>query len=302
MLASVSNAATTAQAAGTQPTARQEIQKLTGVLWYQMLSGLNQTGIDGSALGAGGSDFQSMFLWNLAQNDFGKYDSALVDAATRQVGGASSQAPALPTSTLTALASKAAAMATATAITTPPVPAPAQASLHAPDMLAQATNFAKAVWPQITAAAQALGVPAVAVLAQTALETGWGASAPGNNLFGIKSGNIEGGSIHATHEMVNGVLTPQLASFRDYQTTAASVADYVNLIQSSFQSAAGQGSVAGFAQALQANGYATDGNYAAKIEQIAQSPIMARVLQAVGGTPLSSGGAALNSSSNGAAL
>ncbi len=58
--------------------------------------------------------------------------------------------------------------------------------------MTQATNFARAVWPQITAGGAALGVPAVAVLAQSALETGWGASAPGNNLFGIKAGRRRG--------------------------------------------------------------------------------------------------------------
>ena len=269
------------------PTVKQEMQKLTGVLWYQMLSGLNQTGMDDSALGAGGGDFQSMFMWNLAQNDFGKYDSGLINAALHQIGGAASPAPQPPASTLTAIIAKAAS------ITAQPLPAPSPASPSSQNLVAQATNFAKSVWPQITAAAQALGVPAVAVLAQTALETGWGASAPGNNLFGIKSGG-ENGTTRATHEMVDGVLTPQLASFRDYQSTQGSVSDFVNLIQSSFQSATGQNSVAGFAQALQAGGYATDGNYAAKIEQIAQSPIMATVLQAVGASPISS--------SNGAAL
>jgi flagellar protein FlgJ len=298
MAVSLNNFSAASHGAGARPTAKQEMQRLTGVLWYQMLSSLNQTGMDDSTLGAGGGNFQSMFLWNLSQNDFGKYDSGLVEAATHQIGGASSEAPAPPASTLTALAAKAAA----SSIAAEALPALAQGGAPSPELVTQATNFAKAIWPQITAAAQALGVPSVAVLAQTALETGWGASAPGNNLFGIKSGNGESGSTRATHEMVDGVLTPQLASFRDYQNTAGSVADYVNLIQSSFQNATGQGSIAGFAQALQANGYATDGNYAAKIEQIAQSPIMARVLQAVGGTPLSSGSAAPISSSNGAAL
>jgi peptidoglycan hydrolase FlgJ len=284
MAVSVATSSTAAQ----HPTAAQEMQRLTGVLWYQMLSSLNQTGMDEGALGAGGGDFQSMFMWNLAQNDFGKYDSGLIQAAMHQIGGAASQAPAAMPSTLTALAAKAAAFIAPASST------PVQDTTLSPNILTQATNFAKAVWPQITAAAEALGVPAVAVLAQTALETGWGASAPGNNLFGIKSNGGECGSTRATHEMVDGVLTPQLASFRDYQSTESSVADYVSLIQSSYQSATGQGSVAGFAQALQANGYATDTNYAAKIEQIAHSPIMARVLQAVGAMPISS--------SNGAAL
>lgn len=261
-----------------QPGMKQEMRRLTGVLWYQMLSALNNTGMDASALGAGGGDFQSMFMWNLSQNDFGKYDSGLIDAAMRQIGGASSQAPA--TSTISALAAK----GVAAPVTEEALPASSQSAPPSPDLVSQATNFAKSIWPQITAAAQALGVPAVAVLAQTALETGWGASAPGNNLFGIKAGDEAGGTLRATHEMVNGELAPQLASFRDYGNEASSVSDYVGLIQSSYQDAAGQGSVAGFAQALQAGGYATDNNYAAKIVQIAHSPLMAQVLQAVGVT------------------
>ncbi len=48
-----------------------------------------------SALGAGRRcDFQSMFLWNVAQNDFGKYDCRLIDAAMHQIGGAAAEAPA----------------------------------------------------------------------------------------------------------------------------------------------------------------------------------------------------------------
>ena len=284
MVVSLSSQLSAQQATPPRPSLKQEMQHLTGTLWYEMLSALNETGLDASALGAGGGNFQSMFLWTLSQNDFGKYDSGLIDAAMRQVGGTASQAPAAPASTITALAAK----GTAAPIIEEALPAPTPGAAPSPDLVTQATHFAKAVWPQITAAAQALGVPAVAVLAQTALETGWGAAAPGNNLFGIKASDGQSSTIRATHEMLEGRLTPQLASFRAYASTAASVSDYVGLIQSAYQNAAGQGSVAGYAQALQAGGYATDENYAAKIEQIAQSPVMAQVLQAVGGTALSS--------------
>ncbi len=145
-------------------------------------------------------------------------------------------------------------------------------------------NFAKSVWPQITQAAQALGVPPVAVLAQTALETGWGAAAPGNNIFGVKASGGESGTMRDTHEVIDGVLTSQAASFRNYSNLADSISDYVGLIQFGFSAATGQSTVAGFAQALQAGGYATDMNYASKIVNIAQSPLMAQVLQAIGGT------------------
>ncbi|MGE4481084.1 glycoside hydrolase family 73 protein [Acidocella sp.] len=290
MTASMPVSQTTAQGAAARSGVRQEMQHLTGVLWYEMLSGLSGTGMDDSALGVGGGNFQSMFLWNLSQNDFGKYDSGLIEAALHQVGGQAAAAPSVkPVATMAALAAKGVDASTLDAATAPEAPgALARDSASASGLLAQATNFTKAIWPQITAAAQALGVPPVAVLAQTALETGWGASTPGHNLFGIKAGDGEAGSVRATHEMVDGVLTPQQASFRDYTSLSGSVSDYVGLIQSAYQDATGQGTVAGFAQALQAGGYATDENYAVKIEQIARSPIMAKVLQAVGGTMSSS--------------
>ena len=276
------NAATPAP---TRPTQKEAMQHLTGLLWYQMLSALNETGMDASALGQGGSDFQSMFLWNLAQNDFGKYDARLLQAAQRQIGGQALQTPVPAASTASVLA----AMGAPAPVDETPLAPPLQPTPGSEQELDQATNFAKSIWPQITAAAQALGVPAVAVLAQTALETGWGAAAPGHNLFGIKAKPGQSGSLRATHEIQNGVAVAQDAAFRDYADSTASVSDYVGLIQSNYQSATGQGSVAGFARALQDGGYATDGQYAEKIMKIAQSPLMSAVLQSVGASSLNSG-------------
>ncbi|EKM99645.1 flagellar rod assembly protein/muramidase FlgJ [Acidocella sp. MX-AZ02] len=285
MMIEARTALNAANPAPTRPTQKEAMQHLTGLLWYQMLSTLNETGMDASTLGQGGSDFQSMFLWNLAQNDFGKYDARLLQAAQRQIGGQALQTPAPTASTASVLA----AMGVPAPVNeTPLAPAP-QPTPGSEQELDQATNFAKSIWPQITAAAQALGVPAVAVLAQTALETGWGAAAPGHNLFGIKAGPGQAGSLRATHEMQNGVAVAQDAAFRDYADPTASVSDYVGLIQSNYQNATGQGSVAGFAQALQAGGYATDDQYAEKIMKIAQSPLMSAVLQSVGASSSNSG-------------
>jgi flagellar protein FlgJ len=271
---------TTQNSVSEKPGMLATVQHMTGMLWDQMLEAMNANGLSADTLGTGGDNFQSMFLWNLAQNDFGKYDSGLIAAATRQIGGTAAQAP------------EAAAPEIATPLaqilpTSPPVQALSaapEAAAVSGDLASQAKSFAKTIWPQVTAAAQVLGVPAVAVLAQTALETGWGGAAPGNNLFGVKAVDGQAGSTRATHEVVDGVLTPQTANFRDYNSTADAMSDYVGLIQSGYQNATGQNTVAGFAQALQAGGYATDLNYAAKIVNIAQSPLMAQVLQAIGGS------------------
>ena len=292
------------QPATPQPGLNAAVKHMAGMLWYEMLSELNKSGLSADALGTGGDNFQSMFLWNIAQNDFGGYDGVLARAAARQVGGAGNSAPGVTPAPPAAPGMMAAPDMMATPDMTAAgaaVLAAAPAELRqAGDLLAQAKNFAKAVWPQIQAAARQLGVPPVAVLAQSALETGWGMAAPGNNLFGIKAVDGEAGTRRATHEMVDGVLVPQVAAFRDYASAGASVSDYVGQIQSGFQDAVGQPTVAGFAGALQQSGYATDSHYAAKIVNIAQSPLMAQVLRAVGGTIQGAGSAPPEQSKAGA--
>lgn len=260
----------------TRPTVQKEIKNLVGVLWYEMLSSMNEAGLSTTTLGSGDSNFKSMFLWNIAENDFGKYDTGLLNAALRQIGGASTQAPAVA------------------------LPQPVQTSLQPPEIIhifqqkltenipqdphnlvVQATDFVKSVWPEVKAAAKILGVPAVAVLAQTALETGWGSAVPGYNLFGIKATAGEAGTVRATHEMIDGVLTPTIADFRAYRSKDESISDYVSLIKTAYPDVIDQNSVAGFATALQNGGYATDQGYARKIEQIAKSSLMSHVLKSV---------------------
>lgn len=285
MTLSVNNQSAFARSATSQPTVKKETENLMGVLWYQMLSSLNETGMSEASLGAGGGNFQSMFLWNVAENDFGKYDSGLLNAALHQVGGVSKQAPSVAQIALSAgLPSMSMTISPDQSDMLPITqePLPDNNADEPQGLAAQATSFAKSVWPQIQAAAKTLGVPAVAVLAQTALETGWGNATPGHNLFGVKAVSGEPGTLRATHEVVDGVLTPKMADFRNYTSSADSVSDFVALVQNSYPDAIGQTSVSGFASALQTGGYATDQNYARKIEQIANSPLMSQVLQSVG--------------------
>jgi flagellar protein FlgJ len=287
MTASLDRAALlTGQSSAARPTIAQTATHMAGMLWYQMLSEMSQTGFDSDSLGTGGSDFQNMFLYNIAQNDFGKYDKGLTDALIKQLTN-SSQAPSPAISTAGASpTSQDAAMSSIATMGTPPAqPVSAPAPAPSQTLVQQATNFAQSVWPQIQDAAEVLNVSPVGLLAQTALETGWGAAAAGNNLFGIKAASGQSGTVRDTHEVVNGVLTPQTATFRDYATPAASISDYVGEIQANFEAVAGQSSISGFAHALQTSGYATDTNYAAKIISISNSPLMQQVLQSVGAAP-----------------
>jgi flagellar protein FlgJ len=142
-------------------------------------------------------------------------------------------------------------------------------------------DFVSAVRPYAEKAAAALGVPARALIAQAALETGWGQHLPqkadgsGFNLFGIKAGAGWNGAAdtHATSEYSNGSWTQENARFRSYGSIGASFDDYVHLLKSNprYADALRSGDVNGFAQGLQDAGYATDPDYAQKIIRLASS-------------------------------
>lgn len=149
--------------------------------------------------------------------------------------------------------------------------------------------FVRSLWPHAQKTAAELGVSAKALIAQAALETGWGRRLVGagkqvlsHNLFGIKAGSRWGGEKVAanTHEFVNGVRVTQRAQFRAYGSAAESFADYARLLGNPrYAQARGTGEdTHRFAQALQHAGYATDPSYAAKISAIANGPTLQRAL------------------------
>jgi flagellar protein FlgJ len=151
--------------------------------------------------------------------------------------------------------------------------------------------FVQSIWPQAQKAAAELGVPAKALVAQAALETGWGRRLAGRkdasslNLFGIKAtGGWKGDRVSArTHEFVGGQRVDERASFRAYGSVAESFADYTRLIgKDRYAAARGTGEdVQRFATALQKAGYATDPSYAAKITAIANGSTLNRALAAL---------------------
>ena len=151
-------------------------------------------------------------------------------------------------------------------------------------------NFVRALAPHAAEAAKKLGVSVRALLAQAALETGWGKHLPShgdgsssNNLFGIKAGSSwDGDKVSVpTLEYENGVAVRRRDQFRAYDSPSESFADYASLLADSprYAQALGQGeNIAGFARALVNGGYATDPSYVAKITAIANSPQMREAL------------------------
>ena len=107
---------------------------------------------------------------------------------------------AAPVSTATADDETASALESVLADTFPEPPSKPQPSKVAEGKEA----FLAAYTPVAKEIAEDLGVSYKVVLAQAALESGWGTKVKGNNLMGIKSHGLEGGLDVVTHEVVNG--------------------------------------------------------------------------------------------------
>lgn len=115
-------------------------------------------------------------------------------------------------------------------------------------------------------------------MAQAALETGWGKSVAGNNMFGIKglgkkSPYWNGATVTAnTREVINGQSGKYNLAFRAYTTVADSIRDHTYFLQQNSRYAAAGVFTAATpedqASALQKAGYATDPNYAASLKSI----------------------------------
>lgn len=115
-------------------------------------------------------------------------------------------------------------------------------------------------------------IPASFTVADAALESGWGAACPGNNLYGIKATpNWTGATTtQQTHEVVNGQTITITAVFRAYPDWLASINDHAQFLLTNprYQPAFAYTCGINFAQAVAAAGYATDPQYAQKIISI----------------------------------
>jgi flagellar protein FlgJ len=145
-----------------------------------------------------------------------------------------------------------------------------------------ADEFVNTMLPMAKEAADRIGVDPRYLVAQAALETGWGKSvmraqdgSSSHNLFGIKaSSNWKGDSARAiTSEFRNGAMVKETAEFRSYASYKDSFHDLVTLLQTNnrYQDVVKSAdNPEQFVRELQKAGYATDPNYASKISQIAK--------------------------------
>ena len=164
--------------------------------------------------------------------------------------------------------------------------APTAAIAHSP------AEFVSRVMPSIRRAASALGIDPQGMLAQAALETGWGQRMPraadgssSHNLFGIKAGNEWTGARAPADsvEVINGVATPRRTAFRAYASVEESINDFANLLKDSprYKDVIADGGNAGaYIAAMGNSGYATDPDYGNKLSQILGSDTLQAALAA----------------------
>ena len=176
---------------------------------------------------------------------------------------------------------------TAASSTAPAKIAPAQKNEPVPAAQADdvswesPSDFVRDIWPEARRTARRLGVPPEALVAQAALETGWGArviraddGTNSFNLFGVKAGSDwDGGSVNKrTLEFENGMPRQVRDRFRSYSGVGQAFDDYARVLESRPRySAVTNSSGDEFPRRLQEAGYATDPEYATKIQRVMRS-------------------------------
>ncbi|HGF5100320.1 TPA: flagellar assembly peptidoglycan hydrolase FlgJ [Vibrio parahaemolyticus] len=152
---------------------------------------------------------------------------------------------------------------------------------HTPAKFDSPESFVNSMKPYAEKAAKALGVEPSLLLAQAALETGWGqkvvqnARGSSNNLFNIKADRSWQGDKVTTQTLEFHDNTPvkETAAFRSYSNYQDSFNDYVRFLNDNprYETALQQREDSeSFIRGIHRAGYATDPTYADKVLQVKQ--------------------------------
>lgn len=133
--------------------------------------------------------------------------------------------------------------------------------------------FIQAMLPHAMEASKATGVDPRLIIAQSAIESGYGKHAPGNNYFGIKSHGQPGGNNLATKEYGPNGQYATRDSFRAYNDMGESAKGYADFINKNPRYGAMKSAQGLDAQAaaLGKSGYATDPNYGRMVGDLARN-------------------------------
>ncbi len=283
------------QAQQKSPAALREAARQFEALFVQMMLKSMREAKLGDSLGDSDQTalYQEMYDKQISLEITRQRGLGFADMITKQIGGnsASASRPAVPglSPAMHALRAQQSAVQ-AQSSSGPALPGAAGNMLELESPALQSTGtpadggtpqaFVQSVWPHAQQAARDLGVKPEVLVAQAALETGWGRSvmqhpdgSSSNNLFGIKANPAWNGRQVSvpTLEYSNGIPIRTSATFRAYGSVADSFSDYVKFLKSNprYREALVQaGNPTAFASALQQAGYATDPSYAQKINAI----------------------------------
>lgn len=142
-------------------------------------------------------------------------------------------------------------------------------------------SFVQSLFPAVKRFASQVGLDPAMMVAQAALETGWGkhivggVKAGSNNLFNIKADSRWAGQKVNTQtlEYKNGIAVQEHAQFRKYNSIEESIQDFIQFVQDQprYQSAWQQkGDGLSFIRQLHEAGYATDPQYTEKVQAVYQ--------------------------------
>lgn len=131
-------------------------------------------------------------------------------------------------------------------------------------------DFFRTMLPYARRVSELTGIDPRLVLAQSALETGYGRSAPNFNFFGIKAPQGQGASL-LTSEFEDGRMVQRNEPFRTYDSPAGSFQDYANLMLNAprYRPVLEARTLEDQIAAMAASGYATDPEYGRKLSDIA---------------------------------
>ena len=275
------------------PQALRAVAQQVDALFMQMM--LKSMRDASAASGASDSNemsmYQDMFDKQISLNLSQHQGLGLGSLLTRQLGGApaATATPTVPPATDSKSATRMPALAPAS--TAQDATGRAEPSAAPPtSMMQSASDFVGQVLPTIRVAAQALGVNPLALLAQAALETGWGKrmaltadGKPSLNLFGIKADEGWAGAraVASTVEYSGGVASLQHTAFRAYASVEDSVKDFAHLLKNSpryRQALEARGDAHGYAQSMGRAGYATDPEYSNKLSDILNGGVLRAAL------------------------
>jgi len=275
---------------------RKTAQQFEALMVQNMLKSMRATSFGDDLTGSTGQSYRDMYDQQLSQHLTSGRGIGLADMLVSQLqmsqGGAvpGQNAAEAPTGAFRITRPNIAAAATAEGSLGLDGSGAAGASAAAGDISSRSwrprspKEFIEALRPHAERAAKVLGVPARALVAQAALETGWGRHLPRDengkpsfNLFGIKAQSGYAGSRVSlqTQEYRNGQMQSEQADFRAYNSIGQSFDDYVKFLKKNprYADALRDGSqgVQSYARGLQKAGYATDPGYANKIAKVAES-------------------------------